>query len=53
MGKFVAKKAGNIKGKYEEKGKTIFISKTSADTVQTIKNNTVNMTGRKVIFKHV
>lgn len=30
-----------------------FVSKSNAGTVRTFKNNTANVTGRKVTFKHV
>ena len=57
MTKFIS----NVKNPYApksdcvkaEKSKGKFISKSNAGTIQMFKDNTTNITGRKVAFKHV
>ena len=45
--------APHSKDEKEEKRKEQFISNSKAGTIHMFRNNTANITGRKVTFKHV
>ena len=43
----------DVKNEMKTSAKGQFISKSNPETVQMFRNNTTNITGRKVTFKHV